>query len=162
MFCDRCGTQVNGMVRFCPSCGKAFQPCSPPAVGRVASHVRTLGMLWLAYSAIRLMGGLFLTTFSNVFFENWGFFHGGPHLPFFLPHILRAGGAFVSLGGVIGLLAGWGLMERLPWARTMAIVVAFFSLFSFELGTALGIYTLWVLLPAESAREYEQATTRTI
>ena len=161
MFCDRCGTQVNGTARFCPSCGKAFQTWSPVmAMGRVASHVRTLGMLWLAYAAMRLLGGIFLTTFSNVFL-NLGFLNGAPRLPFFLPHLLHAAGAIVSIGGVLGMLAGWGLLERQPWARTLAIVLGFFSLFSLGLGTALGIYTLWVLLPAESAREYEQATTRT-
>jgi hypothetical protein len=28
------------------------------------------------------------------------------------------------------------------------------ALFSVPIGTALGVYTLWVLLPAESEREY--------
>jgi hypothetical protein len=30
------------------------------------------------------------------------------------------------------------------------------NLINFPLGSALGIYTLWVLLPAESEREYNQ------
>jgi len=35
-------------------------------------------------------------------------------------------------------------------------VLAFFALLNIPLGTALGIYTLWVLLPLESGQEYEQ------
>ena len=64
-------------------------------------------------------------------------------------------------GGVLGIIAGWGLMERRPWARTLAIVLGFFALLHIGIGTVLGIYTLWVLLPAESAQEY-QRTARAI
>jgi hypothetical protein len=58
--------------------------------------------------------------------------------------------------GVLGLLAGWGLIERQPWARILAIVLGCLALLHFGIGTALGIYTLWVLLPSDSAREYQR------
>lgn len=35
------------------------------------------------------------------------------------------------------------------------LVLAFLALFHVPFGTALGIYSLWVLLPSESEREYE-------
>jgi hypothetical protein len=34
-------------------------------------------------------------------------------------------------------------------------VLAFISLFNVPFGTALGVYTLWVLLPGSSQEEYE-------
>jgi hypothetical protein len=34
--------------------------------------------------------------------------------------------------------------------------LGFLVLFHFGVGTVLGIYTLWVLLPAGSAQEYER------
>jgi hypothetical protein len=34
-------------------------------------------------------------------------------------------------------------------------VLAFISLFHIPFGTALGVYTMWVLLPGESQREYD-------
>jgi hypothetical protein len=37
----------------------------------------------------------------------------------------------------------------------LGIVVAILSLLKFPIGTALGIYTLWVLAPAESGAEYD-------
>jgi uncharacterized membrane protein (DUF2068 family) len=57
-------------------------------------------------------------------------------------------------GGVLGIIAGWGLLDRQPWARTLAIVLGVINLIHIPFGTALGIYTLWVLLPAESEQEY--------
>jgi len=49
------------------------------------------------------------------------------------------------------------LLQREPWARTLAVILGFVSLFfNIPFGTALGIYTLWVLLPAESDVAYER------
>jgi uncharacterized membrane protein YdfJ with MMPL/SSD domain len=47
-------------------------------------------------------------------------------------------------------------MERRPWARTMAIVVGIIALLHPILGTVLGIYTLWVLLPGDAEAEYRK------
>jgi hypothetical protein len=55
---------------------------------------------------------------------------------------------------VAGFFTGWGLLNREPWARIMALVLGFLALIHPPLGTALGVYTLWVLLPAESEAEY--------
>ena len=46
-------------------------------------------------------------------------------------------------------------MQREPWARVVALVLAFISLFNIPFGTAVGVYTMWVLLPGQSLREYE-------
>jgi len=147
---------LAGTERFCGACGKAFQAVPPrraPATGtgRVEGHVRMLGMFWLVYSGLRMLGGWFATRF----FTHWHFFWN-PDFPFFLPGMLRGVGMMLMATGILGILAGWGLMERQPWARTLGIVLGFLALFHFGIGTALGIYTLWVLLPAESAQEYQR------
>ena len=43
-------------------------------------------------------------------------------------------------------VAGRGLRTRKPWARNLALMLAAFNLLLLPLGTALGLYTLWVLL----------------
>ena len=50
---------------------------------------------------------------------------------------------------------GMGIDEREPWARIIALVLGFISLFNIPFGTAVGVYTLWVLLPAQSQEEYD-------
>ena len=66
---------------------------------------------------------------------------------------------FVLSKALLGFAAGWGLLRRESWARIVALLGGFLALFHPPFGTALGIYTLWVLLPSESEREYaEQAT----
>ncbi|HLK67059.1 MAG TPA: hypothetical protein VKU19_26680 [Bryobacteraceae bacterium] len=113
-------------------------------------HVRMLGMFWLGISAFRLLPGLFLATI---------FRHGNflPHeIPFFVHGLMRTAGSVLICSAVAGILAGWGLLERQPWARTLAIVLACLNLIDMPFGTALGVYTLWVLLPARSEDEYRR------
>src|ERR1035441_7744641 len=156
MFCDKCGTSLNDTQAYCPSCGKPMKgapPAPAPAQSRVTGHVRLLGIFWLAYSAIQLMGSWFLSSIFPRFFEGWGW---SPHIPFLVGGLLRAVGWLLLARGVLGVIAGWGLLDRQPWARLLAVVLAVFTLFHLVLGTALGIYTLWVLLPGESEREYRQ------
>jgi hypothetical protein len=138
MFCDGCGTAVPDTAGFCPVCGKALARMLP-ADGRLAGHVRRLGILWLAISAFRMLPGLTLLSWLGP----------GPH---FLP-FRTVGGVFLG-AAVLGLIAGWGLLERQPWARLLAIVLACFSLFEVPFGTALGIYTLCILAPSRSEEEY--------
>jgi hypothetical protein len=153
MFCDQCGTQVPDQARFCSSCGKAFggatAAVSAPAQGRVARHLRVLAILWLILSGFRLLGAIAMM----------GLGRGGvyiPGMPFFVHQILSGIGFFFLIGAVLGLIAGWGLLQREVWARMLAIIVGVVNLFDAPFGTALGIYTLWVLVPAESEREYRQ------
>jgi hypothetical protein len=49
-----------------------------------------------------------------------------------------------------GLVAGYGLLTWKSWGRILAIVVGILSLINFPLGTAVGIYTLWVLFQEEA------------
>jgi zinc-ribbon domain len=153
MYCDRCGTRLNEAQRFCPSCGKpAGTMPLMPTQGRIAGHVRLLGILWLAISVFRLIPGFFLLTFFHR--GVWGMFR--PDMPDFVFGLIRGVGFLLLAGAVIGIIAGWGLLEREPWARMLTIVLAFFNLLDMPFGTALGIYTLWVLLPARSEEEYRQ------
>ena len=151
MFCDRCGANLQGPETFCPHCGRQYGAAPPAPVGnRVAGHLRNLAILWLAYSALRVLPGLVLNSFSD-----WDFPFTG--VPTQVVHeIVRTFGGVFLATGIIGLIAGWGLYERRSWARMLAIVLAFLNLLHPPFGTAIGIYTLWVLLPAASEAEYRR------
>ena len=155
MFCDQCGAQLDAGQRFCNRCGKEVVGAvgiAAPRRGRVEAHVRLLGILWLALSALDLVGGGILVLLSRTLFVDLTT-QGAPG---FLVPLMHALGVFSILKGVGGFLAGWGLLTRQPWARMAALVLGVVSLFfQIPFGTALGIYTLWVLLPAHSEEEYE-------
>lgn len=152
MFCSQCGSAIQPGQHFCSGCGRPIgaAPVMAPQ-NRVAGNIKLLAILWMIISAIRLFPGWFLMTVLggvNSFLPD--------DVPFFVPQLLHGIGIFLFAGAAIGLLTGWGLLERQPWARTLAIVLGFISLIEPPFGTALGIYTLWVLLPAQSEMEYRQ------
>jgi hypothetical protein len=55
----------------------------------------------------------------------------------------------------LAFLTGFALLNRKSWGRTLAIVAGVLSLIKIPIGTALGIYTLWVLAPGHSGVEYD-------
>src|SRR5207248_105794 len=127
-------------------------PFAAPRPSRVAAHIRLLGILWLALSAFDAVGG-----FGALIVGKWLFSRSGPEgIPIFVHPFIVMFGVISIAKAAGGFLAGWGLLNRQPWARMLAIVLGVISLFfHIPFGTALGIYTLWVLLPAHSEEEYE-------
>ena len=181
MICPTCGSPVPDGVRFCARCGAPLAgptaPFSPaptppgpyfnPALAprlHVERHLQTVSILWFAYGAYRILGGLIGMVVLRVFtfrdFGGYGWpFHagfGGGWPAVLLPII-----AIVTLTSTaLAFFVGYSLLRRKPWGRTLAIVVAILSLFRPLLGTALGIYTLWLLVPASSGLEYDAIAER--
>ena len=54
--------------------------------------------------------------------------------------------------GLAAIIGGWGLYQRKNWGRLTVLVVGALALFRIPVGTAVGIYTLYVLLKPEAAR----------
>jgi hypothetical protein len=157
MFCDGCGAAVQPGQAFCSKCGKQIVgPVSlmQPRPGRVQEHVRLLGLLWLAFSALNTIGSVILYVVANTLLVHRPGLESGP--PAFLTPLLSTVAILLLAKAACGFIAGWGLLQREHWARVVVLVLAFISLFTnIPFGTALGIYTMWVLLPAESEHEYE-------
>jgi hypothetical protein len=136
---------------------------------RVQSHLQTLGILWCvfaAYRAIAALIGVFAVKlishgrfgggrwpFGHDFYDGWGqgMGHGMGWMSALIPVIV----AVTALTVGLAVFVGYSLLTRQPWGRTLAIVAAVLALFKIPFGTALGIYTLWVLAPAQSGAEYD-------
>jgi hypothetical protein len=121
----------------------------------VQEHVHLLGILWLAISAMNTIGGVVLYIVANTLMAH---LHemGAPEAPTaFLRPLLSVVAIFILAKAACGFIAGWGLLQREPWARVIALVLGFLSLFNIPFGTAVGVYTLWVLLPVQSQEEYD-------
>jgi len=83
------------------------------------------------------------------------FWHGpfwhGPGMPFFW---IRFAWMAAMLKAGLALAAGLGLSRKTTWGRPVAILAGCVALFSFPFGTALGIWTLVILLNASNAAGY--------
>lgn len=63
-----------------------------------------------------------------------------------------------SLPGIIG---GIGLLKYKEWARILVLIVGFFDLLHVPFGTALGIYTIWVLFNSDAIRLFQNPQSST-
>ncbi len=59
-------------------------------------------------------------------------------------------GALLTILGLPGIVAGFGLLAHKPWARYLAIVMGVLNLLNAPVGTVIGIYTLWVLMQEDA------------
>ncbi len=171
MLCNSCGKELQPGQTYC-GCGTAVGKMP----SRVARHRRRLGILWMVYAVFPLFFGIVMLYGTLPLVPGGRSFHleDGvlvPYTPFenALPAVASA---LVLVWGIVSMMAGWGLLQRVPWGRILAVVVGIFSLFSILFGTvtilftilsvfsnlfgtALGIYTLWVLMSRDAKREYD-------
>ena len=114
-------------------------------------------VLWVAQGVLRLLSlipGLLMWFPTGMLpaMRTWSFLQihppsSGTEWTFLLLNVLWT---------VACLVVAWGLLDHARWARTYTIIVSAIWLLDFPLGTALSIYTLWVLLPESSAAEYRE------
>jgi hypothetical protein len=62
--------------------------------------------------------------------------------------------AVLFLISIPALIGGIGLLKRRNWARVLLMIISAVNLINVPFGTALGVYTLWVLLQEETQRMF--------
>ena len=174
MYCNRCGSSLRTGAQFCTGCGERVlglpvaQTVAPATMlvgagSRVRRHIGLLAALWMANGILRLLGVLSFSVLGHWFVSgilgprvlgSWGFPWRWGMWPWSMGFTWVA--IVLGIFGVVHLILAWGLYERKQWARPLGLAIGVLAMLRFPLGTALGIYTLWVLLPEASAREYEQ------
>lgn len=65
-------------------------------------------------------------------------------------------GLAVLLLSLPELIGGLGLLKMRSWGRILVIIVSIIGLIQFPLGTAIGIYSIWVLFHKETIELFEQ------
>ncbi len=55
------------------------------------------------------------------------------------------------------IVGGLALLQRRPWARILVLILSFLSLIMFPIGTAYGIYAIWVLMKDDTVRLFAPA-----
>lgn len=113
-------------------------------------HFTLVGILNIVYSAFILIAGI-LVTFGLV---------GGagliddPEAARFTSNLGSLIGVLLMVASLPGIIGGIGMLQRKHWARIPLMIVAATNLLNLPLGTALGIYTLWVLMKPEAKARF--------
>jgi hypothetical protein len=155
MFCDQCGAHLQTGQGHCLRCGKVVTVSAEVARNRVRDHVKLVGILWIAYSALHAVVGVGVLLVAKFVILRLGANGPPPEMMEWLRPVIAVVGWLILAKAAVGFFAGFGLLQREEWARVFALVVAFVALLNVPVGTSLGIYTLWVLMPAQSEQEYK-------
>ena len=114
-------------------------------------HVTLVGALHIGYSAFQILGGLIALLFIvgggllGGLISEEGIVIG---ITFFIGAIICLWILLVSLPSIIG---GIALLRYKPWGRYLVLVLSVLALFNIPLGTAIGAYSIWVLVQDETA-----------
>jgi hypothetical protein len=172
MYCNGCGQALVAGQGFCPRCGQAnaagrgayapmgYVPLVTP-LAIVERRVNALAVGWLVYGGLIAVTGIVGMAFARAAIEgHFGPFgspfgwHGnhGPMLGLFF---LKFGWMALILRVGLAVAAGYGLLQKAPWARVVAIIAAVLSLIHLPFGTVMAVWTLVVLVGARNAAGYD-------
>ncbi len=109
----------------------------------MTTHVKVLGVLYIALSLFGLMAALFLGLAVGTASGIVGLNADAKDAAIALPIIGIAGTMlvfFLVALSVPGLIVGIGLLKFHPWARILGIVLSVINLIHIPFGTIVGIY----------------------
>ena len=158
MFCNSCGSPIAPEQSACSHCGCSTTGARAASAARmrVAEHVHLLAILWFVVGAFWLIPAAIMAVLAAVITVPMAW-QRAPGIAF-----VFAPGLFVFLCVVflasadLRFVAGWGLLKMRSWGRTFALVMAFLGLIHPPFETALGVFTLFVLLPDAAGDEYRR------
>jgi len=111
-------------------------------------HITAVGMLSIGLSILGiLLGGL-----AFVFLAGVGFMAHDEEASVILPTVGIIIGTFLCLISIPGIIGGLGLLNRKEWARVLVLIVSALHLINFPIGTAVGAYSIWVLVQQETIK----------
>ena len=152
MFCSECGQSLLETQSFCSNCGKPTKASSTSSQAPVSllnsglgRKFRALGYCWMANVALNIV-------ILWVGYKHWD--ETPENVRFITGVIIFAAWACV----LSGLIAAIGLLNLQSWGRTgtiIAAIIASVNLIEFPVGTAIGIWTLAVLLNAQNSAAYK-------
>ena len=111
------------------------------------NHRRILGILYLISGILSFLGMLMLNAFLSVIFsfamqEVNADERQAAELALSIAQYVPV--FVIIFFSVPTLIAAFGLLTRKSWATLFALIVGCLKLFSFPIGTAIGVYSIWI------------------
>ncbi len=117
-------------------------------------HVSFVGALHIGFGLLGLAGAIALLFGFQFLFE---LVEQEPIAQKVLSYI----GNFVALillfFSSLGIIGGAGLFSFRPWARILVMIVSAMNCLNVPVGTAKGIYSIWVLMQPETIELFENS-----
>lgn len=122
-------------------------------------HVNVVGILWIVSGALGFIAGVIVMMVMLGAGMIVGVSAGleGTEVPI---GVLAIVGTLVGGGLIVfsipSIIAGIGCLKFKEWARILTIVLSILNLLNIPIGTAIGIYSLWVLFNKDTLPLFQQ------
>jgi hypothetical protein len=110
-------------------------------------HVKVVAALQIGFSIIFLMIGIA----GFVVLRIVGDISDDHEADTILRIIANVAVIFFSVISLPGIIAGIGLFSKREWARILTLILSVIDLFNVPFGTAVGAYSIWVLVQKETS-----------
>jgi hypothetical protein len=113
---------------------------------QIKSHLRTLGTLHIVLGILGVLGAIIVYGAISL----GGILSGDMEAITITQIVGIAISSFILIVSMPGIIGGWGILNHKYWAKIVLLVIGILNLINFPLGTALGVYTIWVLMNREA------------
>ena len=115
-------------------------------------HVSLVGALHVGFGILGLLGALAIyLTFDFVY----GFIDEEPMVKELFTFIGSTLAIIILFISVLGIIGGIGLFSYKPWSRILVMIVSAINCLNIPVGTAKGVYSIWVLMQPETIEMFE-------
>ena len=110
-------------------------------------HVTLVGALHVGFGILGLLGALAIyLTFDFVY----QFVEEEPYVKEMFEFIGSSLAIIILFISVLGIIGGIGLFSYKPWSRILVMIVSAINCLNVPVGTAKGVYSIWVLMQPET------------
>jgi hypothetical protein len=140
--CSQCGTELSADVDIMQT-------------NQMEKHVTLVAIINIVFGAIGILIGLFLL----VVIICGGLISGDSEAITITGIVGTTLCGFFLLLSVPEVIGGIGLLKRRGWAKILVLIISILDLANIPIGTAIGIYAIWVLLNEKTARLFTNTST---
>lgn len=115
-------------------------------------HVTLVGALHIGFGILGVLGAVAIYVTFHFAFGFVEYDYMAQKIITFTGNTLSLVILFFSCLGVIG---GAGLFSYRPWARILVMIVSAINCLNVPVGTAKGVYSIWVLMQPETIEMFE-------
>jgi hypothetical protein len=115
-------------------------------------HVSFVGAIHVGFGILGLLGAL---TVFIIFNFVQGFVEAEPLAEEILSFLGGTISILIMFFASLGIIGGIGLFSYKPWARILVMIVSAINCLNIPIGTAKGVYSIWVLMQKETMELFD-------
>jgi hypothetical protein len=110
-------------------------------------HVSLVGALHVGFGILGLLGALAVYLTFHFAYE---FIEEEPLVENIISFVGNTLSLIILFISALGIIGGIGLFSYRPWSRILVMIVSAINCLNVPVGTAKGVYSIWVLMQPET------------